>query len=70
MSEPERSAASTTTTPSGDDPIAAREVAGARLPTQRHFGDEGAAFGNLVGEIRMLGRINFVQAAREHGNCT
>ena len=52
ISEPERRAASITTTPSdkpGDQPVAARKIARARLPAERHFGDQRAV---LPGSLR------------------
>ena len=71
ISEPERRAASTTTTPtrqSGDQPVAAGKVAGARLPAERHFGDRGAVGQDGVGEAGMFGRIDAIVAAGQHGD--
>jgi hypothetical protein len=53
---------------SGDQSVAAGEIAGARLPAELHFGDECALLQNGVGERGVLGRIDAVVAAGEHGD--
>ena len=40
----------------------------ARLPAERHFGERSAGRQNGVEQIRMLGRIDAVLAAGEHGD--
>ena len=70
ISEPERRAASTTTTPSdkaGDQPVAAREIARARLPAERHFGDRGALRQDLRRAAATCSRrIDVIVAAGQH----
>jgi hypothetical protein len=63
MSDPERRAASTTTTPR-DKPemilFASREIRSARLEARRHLADEAAALADGAVEIRILGRVDHV----------
>ena len=50
-----------------DQPVAAREVAGARHVAERHFRDRGAALRQDVEQqILVLGRIDAVVAAGQH----
>ena len=63
---PERSAASTTTTPSdeaGDDAVAAREVARLGRGAERRLGDHGACLGDAALQIGVLRRVGIVEAA-------
>jgi len=68
ISEPERLAASTMTTPSESPEInrLRRGKSRARFPAERHFGNCGAGGQNVVEELRMLGRIDAILAAGEH----
>ena len=71
ISEPERSAASTTThaeRAAGDDPVAPREMPRLRLGADRHFGDQHAALGDRLVERAVLLGIDHVDAAGEHGH--
>ena len=72
MSEPERFAASTMTTPS-DRPEISRLRRGksrARLPAERHFGQGQSAAQNVIKEVGVLRRINPILAAGENRNRT
>ena len=52
----------------GDQPVAAGKIAGARLPAERHLGDDGAVRRDGFGKLAVLGRVDAVMAAREHGD--
>ena len=49
-----------------DQPVAARKVARARLPGERHFRDGGAFGEHRFQQIGVLGRIDALMAAGEH----
>ena len=69
MSEPDRSAASTTTTAPGeprDDAVARGEVAGLRLEPHRMLGQAQAAGRDLGREAGVLLRVDVVHAAGHH----
>ena len=69
ISEPERRAASTTTTPT-ESPEISRLRRGkslaARLPGERHLGQRRAGGEHLIEQARVLGRIDVVVPAGEH----
>ena len=50
----------------GDQPVAAREVAGLGLGAGRALGDDAALLGDLAIEAGVLGRIDVVDAAAQH----
>jgi hypothetical protein len=52
----------------GNQPVAAREVAGARLPAERHFGKRCALRQDGIEQARVLGRIDAVLAAGQHSD--
>ena len=53
----------------GDQAVAARKIPGARLPSERHFRDHGAAaLGDFRGKVDILGRIGAVEPAGQHGD--
>ena len=54
----------------GNQPVAAREIAPARLPAERHFGDGGAGRQDGVEQVGMFRRIDAVLAAGEHRHGT
>ena len=69
ISEPERCAASTMTTPSASPEISRLrrgKVAGARLPAERHFRDRRAGLEQCIQAGRVLGRIDAIVAAGQH----
>jgi hypothetical protein len=69
ISEPERNSASTTTTAlrqAGDDPVAAREVAGHGGAAGFVLGDHAAGLDDLVVEAGVLRRIDVVHPAAQH----
>ena len=71
MSDPLRSAASTITTPradAADEAIAPREVPPVRRHAGRELADEGAARRNRLRQLSVLGRIDHVDAAPQHGD--
>ena len=71
MSEPERTAASTTSTPkatAGDDAVAAREMARLRHGADRHLRDQHAALGDRLVQLAVLLGVDAVDAAAEDGD--
>src|SRR5262245_42034357 len=71
ISDPERSAASTTTTPSEIPDISRLrpgKVLAARREAERTLADEKTAFGDHLLQLRVLRRIDYVDAARHYGN--
>ena len=52
----------------GDDAVAAREVLGARHEARRVLADEAAHLADPGLQLGVLGRIDVVEAAREHGD--
>jgi hypothetical protein len=68
MSEPEPRAASTTTVPKGepgDNAVAARKVASARLPLDRHLRHHGAGFDHPLHQRHGVARVRLAMAAGE-----
>ena len=49
-----------------DQPVAAREIAAARLPAERHFADGRAVGQDRRRKLRMLGRIDVIVPAGQH----
>ena len=72
MREPERSAASTMTTPTEMPEMMRLRRGKSRargFPGHRHFADvRAASFDDLVGEGNVLGRVGAVEAAGKHGD--
>jgi hypothetical protein len=71
MSEPDRSAASTTTVPpgeAGDDAVASGEILRARLVAGGALRDDQAVLGDLTVKAFVLGRIDVVNAPAEDGD--
>ena len=52
----------------GDQAIAAGKIARPRLPAERHFGDREAGRQDGLQEVAVLGRIDPILAAGEHGD--
>ena len=52
----------------GDDAVASREVLAARGEAEGHFADEAAALADLALQVLVLGWIDVVEAAGEHGD--
>ena len=52
----------------GDEPVAAREVARARLPAERHFRHRRALSQHRFQQLLVFGRVNALEPAGEHGN--
>ncbi len=46
-----------------DKAIAARKILGARLPSERHFGDYGATLGDFLAQAGILGRVGQVETS-------
>jgi hypothetical protein len=67
--EPERSAASTTTTPSAQfQPVAARKILGARREAGGALADEETPLADGALQLLVLGRVDNVDAAGEHSD--
>ena len=49
----------------GNEPVSARKIAGTRLPSERHLGEEEPLCENGIGQGRVLGRIDLVMSSRQ-----
>ena len=72
ISDPERFAASTITTPTASPEMSRlrRGKSRARLPPEWHFRDQRALRHDRVRQVNVLGRIDVIVAARQHCNGT